>query len=396
MSDEHSKGGASVTDVNGRQVARYAPGERVLERAAAPGEAIVVEIPVRKGPISGIAISSDGSRLMVTNYADDSLSVIDTESWRVVRTVGGVDEPYAVAVASEDADRAYVSTVSPAYDSISVVDVSAGSVVATHSLALSVSDLAVSPDGTRVYASRNGANSADVAIVDTATDKVEVVDIADEPGISALCVRVSSDGSRLYVGTEGPAGGGLVVIGALPQPDQGRAAHRKGWRRRSTRNPARTAEHPRLGILDTVQIGLPIRDVALSPDGATAYVASCGSDVGAVVDVVETRTNKITSTRKITEIDGLLTGLTISTDGDRAYLVSADAVTVLCTLTHDVIGTVKVAQPSCVAESPCGEYLYIADYDGMVTVAPVGSTTGSVHESDWAMPELMQYEAALV
>ena len=77
-----------------------------------------------------------------------------------------------------------------------------------------------------------------------------------------------------------------------------------------------------------------------SPDGAVAYVASCGPAACAVIDVVDTRTNKITDTRKIAEIGGLLTGLTISGDGDRAYLVSADGITVLCTLTHDVVGTV--------------------------------------------------------
>ncbi|MXI79799.1 hypothetical protein GR254_04375, partial [Mycobacterium tuberculosis] len=37
-----------------------------------------------------------------------------------------------------------------------------------------------------------------------------------------------------------------------------------------------------------------------------------------------------------------LTGI----DADRAYLVSEDRVTVLCTRTHDVIGTIRTGQPS--------------------------------------------------
>ena len=75
-----------------------------------------------------------------------------------------------------------------------------------------------------------------------------------------------------------------------------------------------------------------------------------------MVDVIDTRTNKITGTRKIGEIGGILTGLTLSRDGDRAYLVSDDSITVLCTLTQDVIGTVRVTkQPSCVVESPDGK-----------------------------------------
>ena len=104
-----------------------------------------------------------------------------------------------------------------------------------------------------------------------------------------------------------------------------------------------------------------------------------------------------------------LTGLTLSSDGDRAYLVRDDSVTVLSTLTFDVIGTLGVAmQPSCVVESPDGKCLYIADYSGTVTVAPIASTIPSgppaidsaAYQSDpssqWGIPELLlQYEPAL-
>jgi DNA-binding beta-propeller fold protein YncE len=90
--------------------------------------------------------------------------------------------------------------------------------------------------------------------------------------------------------------------------------------------------------------------------------------------------------------------LTLSADGDRAYLVSDDRVTVLCTLTHDVIATLVVAaQPSCVVESPDATQLYIADYSGTITVTPVASTNPLAIESAtsergvpaaWLMPEL--------
>jgi YVTN family beta-propeller protein len=343
---------------------------------------------------------------MVTNYGGDSVSVIDTGTWRVVQTVPGVNEPFAITVDSADADRAYVSTVSPAYDSVTIVDVPTNTIVATHPLALSVSDLVVSPDGKYVYATRNGARAADVVVLDTTSGEVQVIDIAEvckARDTSTQCVRINSGGDRLYVGTNGPEGGRVVVIGT-----HGQSGGRTSWRRKNTKGSARSrgkGEQPvaksELSVAEIIEIGLPIRDVALSPDGAIAYVASCGPDIGAVVDVIDTRTNKITHTRKITEIGGLLTGLTISGDGDRAYLVSDDSITVLCTLTHDVVGTIRVAmQPSCAVESPDGKYLYIADYAGAVTVAPVATFMSSIESSDdpaeWAIPELMQYEAALV
>ena len=390
-----------MSDVNGREATEA----QIVEFDAAPVAPVAVEIAVNNGPISGIAVSPDGSRLMVTNYGRNSVSVIDTDTCRVIETVDGVDEPFAIAIGGPGANRAYVSTVSTAYDSIGVIDMSTNTVIATHPVALSVSDLAVGPEGKHVYASRNGAHGADVAVLDTTTDRVEVIELAAAPGTTTGCVRVSCDGSRAYVGTNGPAGGQLVVIGTDAQSDAVRDGGRARWRRKRSAPSRDNGQQTGLRVIDTIAIGLPVRDVALSPNGAIAYVASCGPEVGVVVDVIDTRTNKITDTRKIGEIGGILTGLTLSADGDRAYLVSDDRVTVLCTLTHDVLGTVgEVAQPSCVIESPDGKHLYIADYSGAVTVTPVASTTplaieSAAHHSDvsaaWLMPDLMQYEPAL-
>ena len=390
--------------VNGRQAARDGRDGQVLEFGAAPGFPIVVEIAVQNGPISGIATSPDGARLLVTNYGRNSVSVIDTDTCRVVETVADLDEPFAIAMGSKDAERAYVSTVSTAYDAIGVIDVPTNTVVATHPLALSVSDLGVSADGRYVYASRNGAGGADIAVLDTTTGRVEALEVATTPGTTTECVRVSPDGGRLYVGTNGPAGGRLVVIGTQPESNEP-GAGRSSWRRKSSTGSRGNAEQTGLCVIDTIEIGLPVRDVALSPDGAIAYVASCAPELGAVIDVIDTRTNKIIGTRKIGEIGGILTALTLSRDGDRAYLVSDDGIAVLCTLTHDVVGAVTVTnQPSCVVESPDAKYLYIADYSGAVTVAAVASMVALGIEStapetqiptNWVTPELLQYEPAL-
>jgi YVTN family beta-propeller protein len=393
-----------MSDVNGRKAARGGRDGQVLEFGAAAGFPIVVEIAVNEGPISGIVASPDGRRLLVTNYGRNSISVIDTATCRVVETVADVNEPFAIAMGSADADCAYVSTVSPAFDSIKVIDVPTNTVVATHPVALSVSDLAVSPDGKYVYAGRNGAGGADVAILDTTTGRVEVIEVATTPGTTTECVRISSDGARLYVGTNGPAGGRLVVIGTHAEPNEARVG-RSRWRRKSPTRSKGNAEQTGLRVIDTIEIGLPIRDVAVSLNGAIAYVASCAPESGAVIDVIDTRTNKIIGTRKVGEIGGILIGLTLSRDGDRVYLVSDDFIAVLCTLTHDVVGTVTVAnQPSCVVESPDAKYLYIADYAGTVTVLAVASVVALGIESaapdnqtptDWVTPELLQYEPAL-
>lgn len=368
-----------MNDVDGHQAAQDDRDGRVFELDATS----VVRVPVHNGPISDIDISPDGRRLIATNYGRSTVSVIDANTSRVSSVVAGLNEPFAVTMSGADANYAYVSTASPAYDSIEVVDVVTNWRIASHQLAHSVSDLTVSPDGKCLYASRNGARSADVAVVDTTTGEVEAIELAAAPGTTTECVRISGDGRRLYVGVNGPSGGSLVVI---ETSDGGRV-------------------DGRAHIVGTLELGLPLRDVALSNDGRTAYVASCGPIVGAVLDVVDARANKIISTHKINGIEGPLTRMTLSRDGDRAYLVSDDRVTVLCTRTRDVIGEVTAAQqPSCVVESPDGNHLYIADYSGVVIGARIASTTqlaiaGSAPHWDWPdgalLPELPQWEPVL-
>jgi YVTN family beta-propeller protein len=365
----------SVSDVSGRKAAHDHKDGRVFEI----DDTTVLRIPVHNGPISDLAVSPDGSRLIVTNYGHHTISIIDTNSGQVLDAVAGLPEPSAVAVT----DRAYISTTAAAYDAIEIVDVATGAHIATHRVAHSVSDLAVNNE--RIYASRNGVRGPDVAVIDTATGELEVVELATRPGTTTECLCLGPDGRRVYVGTNGPTGGSLVTIETRTRSDDRRVGGRS-----------------RIG--GVVELGLTIRDVALSSDGGTAYVASCGPVVGAVLDVVDTRANKISNTRKIDEITGPLTRMALSADGRRAYLVTDDRITVLCTQTLDVVGEVVAAtQPSCVMESPDGANLYIADYSGEVIAARVAVPARSALENGatvtdmslaW-MPEFTQLEPVL-
>jgi YVTN family beta-propeller protein len=344
------------------------------EIGAARGFTVVAEIAVQRGAVSGIAVSPDGAHLMTTHYGDDSVSLIDTANCAVAQTVIDIDEPFAIAMPDTSGSRVYVSTVSGAYDSILVFDTDANQVVAIHPLTYSVTDLAVSPDGRHVYASRAAVNGADVAILDTKTGDDDAISIATTAGTTTECVRVSPDGHRLYVAAIGASNAELVVID--------------------------TRRHR---VLSTIEIGSAIRDIGLSPDGATAYVGSCGPDFGTVLDVVDTRTSAITNTYKFGDTAGVLAQLTVSRNGERVYLVGDQSVTVLSTSTHDVIGSIVIdGQPSCAIESPDGNRLYIAGYAGTVTVLAIASATAPVDAltSDdeptvahqWALPDLLVLE----
>jgi YVTN family beta-propeller protein len=360
-----------MSRANGRERAEEAHPEIVN----APGFTVETEIAMQRGAVTGIAVSPDGMRLIVTHNGDDSVSLIDTLYGEVALTVVDIDEPFAVAV-SDTGGRAYVSTVSAAYDSILAFDMDDNRVVAAHPVAHSVTDLAVSPDGRHVYASRTAATGADVAIVDTQTGTEDAIGIAAAAGTTAACMRVSPDGRRLYVAANGPSAAELVVIDTHTNR-----------------------------VANTVEIGSPIRDIALSADGVTAYVGSCGPEFDAVLDVIDVRTDTVANTYKIGEIAGRVTQLALSRDGRRAYLVGDSSVTVWSTTTHDVLGSIVTgAQPSCVTESPDGARLYIADYAGAITVLTIASTTSSedpfnpdeilTAPNQWAFANLLGLEPA--
>ncbi|HEY1841084.1 MAG TPA: YncE family protein [Mycobacterium sp.] len=335
-----------------------------------PGFAVADEIAAKHGAVSGMAISPDGAMLTLTHYGDDSFSLIDTRSGAVALTVVDVDESSAVAMSGS---RAYVSTVAAEHDSVLAFDTDSNEIAAEYPLAFSVTDLAVSPNGRQVYAGRTGVNGADVAIIDTKTGKGDSVSIASTAGATAGCVRVSPDGRRLYVAVNGAFTAELVVIDAVQKR-----------------------------VLSTIEIGSPIRDIALSPNGATAYVGSCGPDFGTVLDVVDVPATRmsINATYKFGDVAGALAQLTVSRDGERTYLVGDQSVTVLSTATQDVIGNIVIdGQPSCAIESPDGKRLYIADYAGTVTVMEIAATAPradarSIDDDPtaphlWAVPDLL-------
>jgi YVTN family beta-propeller protein len=110
--------------------------------------------PTRRGsvqvgldPVSVRAL--DDSTAWVVNQISDSISVVDLQSMRVVRTILVGDEPADVVFAGSPR-RAFVSLALP--ERVAVVDPASGSLVATVPIAGSQPRaLAASPDGSRVY-----------------------------------------------------------------------------------------------------------------------------------------------------------------------------------------------------------------------------------------------------
>ncbi|MCB9884307.1 MAG: bifunctional YncE family protein/alkaline phosphatase family protein [Planctomycetes bacterium] len=181
--------------------------------------------PRREAEIpSGLALSADGGRLYVCGNLSNRLFEIDTESGAVRRTFEVGVAPFDVVLTG---DRAFVSNwggrrpgagdlVGPAgrgtvvrvdardiasEGSVSVLDLAAGTLLTETVTDLHASDLAVSPDGTRVACANAGSDTitlldVDGTITDTLCARRKPSELL-QASPNALCF--SPDGDDLFV-----------------------------------------------------------------------------------------------------------------------------------------------------------------------------------------------------
>ena len=104
--------------------------------------------PVVKRSSSAIAMTIDGSTLIVVNPDSDSLSLVDTNSREVVAELAVGVDPRTVAVA-DSGTRAYVANVYS--DSVSVIDITVSPPVVVYTVTAVTypGGVAITPDGNR-------------------------------------------------------------------------------------------------------------------------------------------------------------------------------------------------------------------------------------------------------
>lgn len=155
-------------------------------------------ISVGEGP-RGIAISSDGSRVLVCNYISGNVSVIDTRNRKVIHTIAVERYPQSIAL-SPGGKRAYVTNHGSG--SVSVIDTETYAVgnvaVGTHPWGI-----VVSRDGKHIYVTVR-QDKEWLAIIDARTYAVTRLRGLPSPSIS---VDISQDNSRLYISSTNAPGG---------------------------------------------------------------------------------------------------------------------------------------------------------------------------------------------
>lgn len=138
-----------------------------------------------------LAISPDQSRLLVSNWCDETISVIDTEKAEEVGVIPLSAAPRGIVI-MPDNKTAYA--VAMYAEQLYKLDLEEGSAEVVMSTALRPRHLNLADEGRTLYLTTSAGNT--IFKIDTSTD--EIVDQV-EPGLEPRSVTLSPDEKALYV-----------------------------------------------------------------------------------------------------------------------------------------------------------------------------------------------------
>ncbi len=172
---------------------------------------------------AGLAISRDGKTLVVANFEDDSISIVDTASRSVTREVAFAppgsglargEFPFGVAVVSDESGKAKTAYVSSMRDShVLAVDLAGNAKPVVIPVGSGPNAVTLSPDGTRLYVA--DGNSDDIAVVDTQKNAtIAVISLGGVfKGRNPNGLTLSRGGERLYVTLGGENSVAVIDLG---------------------------------------------------------------------------------------------------------------------------------------------------------------------------------------
>ncbi len=225
----------------------------------------------------GLAVTADGKRLIVANYENDSISLVDIAGRRVLadldlRPGNGVPGgEYPVWVAIQGSSTAFVSSARDR--EIVVVDISTNTPAVTDRISVKgePTRITLNPKQTRLYVAESSNDS--VGVISTKTHQIieEIGTTAPKSvfannkgftGSSPNSVAVSADGGFLYV-TNGGANSVAVIRLAHDGDGEGGSGARSELQ----------------GVIPT---GWYPNSVSVSADGSMLYVVNGKSNTGPV------------------------------------------------------------------------------------------------------------------
>ncbi|HJQ82755.1 MAG TPA: YncE family protein [Candidatus Binatia bacterium] len=241
--------------------------------ASATLPALLTTIPVPAFPVA-VAARADGAKVYAP-LGDGTVAVVDAATNTLLSPISiAAAASFGAIVTSLDGTRAYIAKMEYPVASVAVLDTVADAFVADvylNSAGTFPIGIAVSPDGTRAYATVFGVPEVYVIDAETnlLTDDVSIALATDFGTPQPWGLAVSPDGARVYVA----------------ERDVDRLA---------VLDPVAMTE------LTSVPVGSTPTVVDLTPDGARAYVVNTGDGS---LSIFDTATNGIVGT-VLTVADG--------------------------------------------------------------------------------------------
>jgi YVTN family beta-propeller protein len=333
-------------------------------------------IAVGRAP-RGFSLSPDGRRLFVANSWDDSVTVIDTKAGAATATWKAGFEPSSVV---EDRAGKTLFVADRIGNDVTVLDAATGEERETLEAGRGASYLAMSADGTRLYATHVYPNAtahptapkSEITVIDPA--QAQVVARLEMPGIAgAFHVAVSRDG-RFGVAAE------LHPKNLVP------LAHvEHGWAFVDTL----TVFGADVGSKSTGSVEVPLDEldhyfampfgVAIAPDKSRIYVTNAGSDCVTVIDTRRMLAYIHAHPQPFAEdlsasghyviaripVGTNPRGVVMSADGARLFVANRldDSISVIDTRAERVVQTFRLRGPQKVSALRQGEQtFYTAKY----------------------------------
>ncbi len=142
----------------------------------------------------GAAPSPDGNWLYVANESDDTIDIVDVKALKVVKQVPLSGRPNNIAI-TPDGRKVYTA-IAQAPGALDVLDTESQEIIATISVHGGVHNTYVTPDGKYAVAGMIGARN--ITVVDTATDRPVWTTYFDL-GIRPMTFDVNEDGSTRHI-----------------------------------------------------------------------------------------------------------------------------------------------------------------------------------------------------
>lgn len=323
--------------------------------ATANGGGYISKIPLGTGVQPyGVAISSDGTRVYISNQLSKTISVIDAltdpNNPTVINTIGPLtNTPSGLAVNSAGT-RLYVAN----YDgmSLSVIDLTlpTPAIIASPTVGTNPIGVAISPDGATVYVTNSGSDN--ITAIKTSDNSVTTFS-AGPAGNAPMGIALGKVGTVTNIYVANNNADTLTVINE------------------STK-----------AITNTVNLGANSKPfaVAVKPDGSTVYVTkSAAAPAGDSVAAIDTSTFTITSSISVGRIPF---GVAVSPDGFRVLAVNNldNSVSFINTNTNTVAGTQDNTSYASFFQSPqslgnfIGPQLYAIEANAGAngTITPAG------------------------